>query len=250
MIILATLPNQNEFFKTIWYLLETSYKILLQGLGTTLLLAVVGTAGGFLLSFLFLYLKTLKIDKKRDNLFKKTLKKTANIFASAYITVVRGTPMIVQAIIIYYGIAPFLSDAIWTPLFAGLLIITFNTAAYIAEILRSGINSIDPGQQEAARSLGFSNVQAKLYIIYPQAIKNSLPSIANEFIVNLKDSSVLFAIGVMDLYNAGNAASSSNYRKVEAFILVAAIYLVLTLVTSHVIKVLEKKRMKGGLASE
>lgn len=250
MIILMELPNENEFLKTIWYLITNSYKVLLQGLGTTLLLALVGTIGGFIISFVFLYLKTLKIDKKRDNTTKKVFKRIGSAFASTYIAVVRGTPMIVQAIIIYYSIAPYASDKIWTPLFAGILIITFNTAAYIAEIIRSGINAIDPGQQEAARSLGFSNLQAKLYIIYPQAIKNSLPSIGNEFIVNLKDSSVLFAIGVMDLFNAGNAASSSNYRKVEAFIIVAFIYLVLTVATSQLIKYLEARRAKGGLVIE
>lgn len=250
MIFLMELPASNEFLKTIWYLIATSYKVLLQGLGTTLLLAIVGTAGGFILSFIFLYLKTLKIDRKRDNTFKKVFKKIGNYFASSYITVVRGTPMIVQAIIIYYGLAPYLSDSLWTPLFAGLLIITLNTTAYIAEIIRSGINAIDPGQQEAARSLGFSNLQAKLYIVYPQAIKNSLPAIGNEFIVNLKDSSVLFAIGVLDLYNAGNAAASSNYRKVEAFVIVAIIYLILTIVTSKIIKVLENRRQKGGLVYE
>jgi putative lysine transport system permease protein len=249
-MFLMELPNQNEFLKTLWYLVYTYHEVLLRGLGITLLLAIVGTIGGFLISFIFLYLKTLKIDKKRDNTAKKVFKKIGNYFASAYIAVVRGTPMIVQAIIIYYSVAPHISDKIWTPLVAGLLIITFNTAAYIAEIIRSGINAIDPGQQEAARSLGFSNLQAKLYIIYPQAIKNSLPSIGNEFIVNLKDSSVLFAIGVMDLFNAGNAASSSNYRKVEAFVIVALVYLVLTVATSQLIKYLEKKRSKGGLVIE
>ncbi|MGI6782486.1 MAG: amino acid ABC transporter permease [Acholeplasmataceae bacterium] len=244
------LPAKNEFLKTIWYLLYNFWEVLLRGLGTTLLLALVGTIGGFFISFIFLYLKTLKIDKKRDHTAKKVFKKIGNHFASAYISVVRGTPMIVQAIIIFYGIAPYANNNIWTPLFAGLLIITFNTAAYIAEIIRSGINAIDPGQQEAARSLGFSNLQAKIFIVYPQAIKNSLPSIGNEFIVNLKDSSVLFAIGVMDLYNAGNAASSGNYRKVETFIIVAIIYLILTVVTSRLIKFLESKRTKGGLVIE
>lgn len=243
-MILMELPAKNEFFKTIWYLIVTSYKTLLAGLGNTLLLAIVGTVGGFLLSFILLYLKTLKIDSKRDNLFKKILKKIANFFSSIYITVVRGTPMIVQAMIIYYGFLPLLD---WKPLTAGLLIITFNTAAYIAEILRSGVNAIDPGQDEAARSLGFNSVQAKRYIVYPQAIKNSLPAIGNEFIVNLKDSSVLFAIGVMELYTAGRAASSASLRTIEAYIIVAVIYLILTLATTKLIVYLEKRRNKGGL---
>ncbi len=247
MMILMDLPEEHEFFKTIWYLLVTSYKTLLKGLSTTVLLAIVGTLGGFILSFIFLYLKTLKIDSKRDHPVSKFFKRVGTFFASSYITVVRGTPMIVQAIIIYYGLAPYMDSNLWTPLFAGLFIIVFNTAAYIAEILRSGINAIDVGQDEAARSLGFSRMQSKLFIVYPQAIKNSLPAIGNEFIVNLKDSSVLFAIGIMDLFNAGNAASSANYRKVEAFVIVAIIYLILTFFTSKLINILEKRRNKGGL---
>ncbi len=187
----------------------------------------------------------LKVDTKRDQAIKKVFKKIGYHFANIYITVVRGTPMIVQAIIVYYGLSPYLNKAVWTPLFAGLFIIVFNTAAYITEILRSGINGIDNGQYEASRSLGFNHFQTNLYIIYPQAIKNSLPAIANEFIVNLKDSSVLFAIGIMDLYNAGNAASSANYRKVEAFIIVALIYLILTLLTSKLISYLENRNVRS-----
>lgn len=245
-MIYMALPPKGETLKTMWYFVVTFYKTFLNGLSNTLLLAVVGTLGGFILSFIFLYLKTLKLDEKRDNGLVKGLKRLGNGFASMYITVVRGTPMIVQAIIIYYGLVPYIR---WSPLTAGLFIITFNTAAYIAEILRSGINGIDPGQNEAARSLGFNNMQSKLYIIYPQAIKNSLPAIGNEFIVNLKDSSVLFAIGIMDLYNAGRSASSANYRTVESFLVVALIYLVLTYVTSKIINLLEKRRNRGGLES-
>jgi|SRR5690554_3487481 len=245
-MIYMVLPPKGETLKTMWYFIVTFYKTFLNGLSNTLLLAIVGTLGGFILSFIFLYLKTLKLDEKRDNGLVKGLKRLGNGFASMYITVVRGTPMIVQAIIIYYGLVPYIR---WSPLTAGLFIITFNTAAYIAEILRSGINGIDPGQNEAARSLGFNNMQSKLYIIYPQAIKNSLPAIGNEFIVNLKDSSVLFAIGIMDLYNAGRSASSANYRTVEAFLVVALIYLVLTYATSKLISFLEKRRNKGGLES-
>lgn len=244
-MIYMALPEEHEFFKTIIYLLTTAYKTLLRGLSITLLLAIVGTLGGFVLAFVFLYLKMLKPDKKRDRTLKKIFKKIGYHFANAYITVVRGTPMIVQAIIVYYGLSPYLNKAIWTPLFAGLFIIVFNTAAYIAEILRSGINGIDIGQYEASRSLGFNHFKTNLYIIYPQAIKNSLPAIANEFIVNLKDSSVLFAIGIMDLYNAGNAASSANYRKVEAFIIVALIYLFLTMITSKLITYLENRNLRS-----
>ena len=245
-MIYMALPPKGETLNTMWYFVVTFYKTFLNGLSNTLLLAVVGTLGGFILSFIFLYLKTLKLDEKRDNGLVKGLKRLGNGFASMYITVVRGTPMIVQAIIIYYGLVPYIR---WSPLTAGLFIITFNTAAYIAEILRSGINGIDPGQNEAARSLGFNNMQSKLYIIYPPAIKNSLPAIGNEFIVNLKDSSVLFAIGIMDLYNAGRSASSANYRTVESFLVVALIYLVLTYVTSKIINLLEKRRNRGGLES-
>ena len=157
--------------------------------------------------------------------------------------------MIVQAMIFYYGISP-LRLSWWTPLVAGLTVVTLNTTAYIAEVIRSGINGIDKGQMEAARSLGFSRRDAMFLIVFPQAIKHSLPSIANEFIVNLKDTAVLSVIGVFDLFRATSSATSSNFRIVEGFFIAAIIYLILTYITGKVVQkldvLLEKKEVKAN----
>lgn len=219
----------------------------LKGIAITLLLSIVGTFGGLGLSFGLLSLRNLKVDKKRDNWLKKTVKYIGIGFAKGYITIVRGTPMMVQAMIVFFGLAPVLSKSFWTPLVASLFIVTFNTTAYIAEILRSGINAIDNGQMEAARSLGFTKRQASHMIIYPQALKNSLPSIGNEFIVNLKDTSVLTVIGLTDLFSVGRIVGHETYKVVGAFLVVALIYLVLTYFTSMLINYLDKRRQKGGI---
>ncbi|MCF7930161.1 MAG: amino acid ABC transporter permease, partial [Acholeplasmataceae bacterium] len=149
----------------------------------------------------------------------------------------------VQAMIFYYGIAP-LGISWWRPLVAGLFVVTLNTTAYIAEVIRSGINGIDKGQMEAARSLGFSRKQSMFQIVLPQAIKNSLPAIGNEFIVNLKDTAVLSVIGVVDIFKATQSATSSNYRIVEGFFIAAIIYLILTFFTGKIFARLEKGRQE------
>lgn len=238
MNVLATLPPKDQFFQTIIYLIERYQGFFLRGVLITLLLSVVGTVGGFILSLFLTILRTQEIDHRRDHITAKILKKAGHLFSTVYITVFRGTPMIVQAMIFYYGIAP-LRLAFWTPLVAGLVVVTLNTTAYIAEVIRSGINGVDKGQMEAARSLGFSRRESMFLIVFPQAIKNSLPAIGNEFIVNLKDTAVLSVIGVFDLFRATESATSSNFRIVEGFFIAAIIYLILTFITSKIVAHLE-----------
>lgn len=243
MQIWMSLPPKDEFFKTILYLLDTYGSFFLRGVWITLLLSIVGTLGGFILSLGLTVIRQQDIDMKRDSWIQIWIKKLGIGFTKLYITVFRGTPMIVQAMIFYYGIAP-LKLGWWNPLVAGLTVVTLNTTAYIAEVIRSGINGIDKGQMEAARSLGFSKRQAMFKVIFPQAIKNSLPAIGNEFIVNLKDTAVLSVIGVFDLFKATQSATSSNYRPVEGFFIAAVIYLMLTFVTSKIVDRMERKKVK------
>lgn len=249
MNILQTLPPKNEVLNTIWYLIETYSGFFIRGVLITLLLSVVGTVGGFILSLFLTVLRTQEIDSRRDGFGRRLLKRLGRGFSSVYITIFRGTPMIVQAMIFYYGISP-LRLSWWTPLFAGLTVVTLNTTAYIAEVIRSGINGIDKGQMEASRSLGFSRRQSMFLIILPQAIKNSLPAIGNEFIVNLKDTAVLSVIGVFDLFRATQSATSANFRIVEGFIIAALVYLVLTYITGKIVakleNVMEKKEVKAN----
>jgi putative lysine transport system permease protein len=241
--LLQAIPPKNQFFQTIFYLLTTYGSFFIRGVYITLLLSVVGTVGGFILSLFLTIIRQQDIDLKRDSWIKIIFKKIGIGFTKVYITLFRGTPMIVQAMIFYYGIAPFRLKW-WNPLTAGLCVVTLNTTAYIAEVIRSGINGIDKGQMEAARSLGFNKRQAMFKVIFPQAIKNSLPAIGNEFIVNLKDTAVLSVIGVFDLFKATQSATSSNYRPVEGFFIAAVIYLILTFVTSKIVDHLEVRKPK------
>lgn len=218
------------------------YPLFLKGIGITLLLAIVGTFGGFILSLGLVSARTHKIDHRRDTVVTKTLKHSANWGANIYITLFRGTPMIVQAMIFYYGIKMIVVSDWWNPLSAGLVIVTLNTTAYIAEIIRGSVNAIDKGQMEAARALGFSRAKAMRLIIYPQAIKNALPAIGNEFIVNLKDSAVLSVIGVLDLFNATKQVVGATYEVVVPFLITAVLYLILTGLTSLFVHKLEHKQ--------
>ena len=243
MQIWTTIPPKDEFFNTILYLLDTYGSFFLRGVWITLLLSVIGTLGGFILSLFLTIMREQDIDHKRDSWIQIATKKLSKGFVKVYVTVFRGTPMIVQAMIFYYGIAP-LKLSFWNPLVAGLTVVTLNTTAYIAEVIRSGINGIDKGQMEASRSLGFSKQQGMFKVVFPQAIKNSLPAIGNEFIVNLKDTAVLSVIGVFDLFKATQSATSSNYRPVEGFFIAAIIYLILTFVTSKIVDHLEHQKPK------
>lgn len=205
------------------------------GLRITLLFAVVGTLCGFLIGLLLGGIRAIQ-HEEHDSLPVKILKYAAKGLTGFYVWFFRGTPMMVQAMLFYYGLRSLLN---WTPLIAGLVIISVNTGAYMAEIIRSGIQSVDEGQGEAARSLGMTSTQTMLSIILPQAIKNSFPSIGNEFIVNIKDSSMLNVIGVVELFFQSTSIAGSNYLFVETFISTCAIYLLLTTIASSIMSFLE-----------
>lgn len=239
--MLSALPDQSQFFQTIWYIIKTFYPIILYGLGITFLLSVVGTVGGFVLSISLTQARLVNIDRKRDKKANIFFKAATRLVANGYVTLFRGTPMIVQSMIIFYGISALKIFPWWTPLTAGLIIVTINTTAYISEVLRGSVQGISVGQMEAGRSLGLTHGQTMRKIIWPQAIKNSLPGIGNEFVVNLKDTAVLSVISVVDLFYAVRQSASSNYRYVEAFIVAAIIYLIITYTSSKVIAFLEKR---------
>ena len=146
--------------------------------------------------------------------------------------------MMIQAIFLYY----LLRNAIhWTAQEAGLVIISVNTGAYMAEIIRSGIQSIDKGQMEAAKSIGMNHFKAMFYIIIPQAIQNSFPSIGNQLIVNIKDSSMLNVLQVTELYFQTMSIAGSNMRFIETYLISAVLYLILTSVASFILNKIEKR---------
>lgn len=239
----------STFLNKILYLLQNYYPIILYGLGVTFLLSIVGTIGGFILSLPLTQARLLKIDKKRDSKPIKTLKKSVVLIGNSFVTLMRGTPMIVQAMIIFYGVASLNIFPWWSPLPAGLIIVTINTTAYISESLRGGISSVGVGQMEAGRSLGLNRRQTMRKIIWPQAIKNSLPNIGNEFVVNLKDTSVLSVIAVVDLFYALRQAAGKTLAYVEAFSIAAVIYLIITIGSNYFIKYLEKRVGQVGRIS-
>ena len=215
---------QNNFID------DNRYLYLVQGLGMTLLITFFAAILGILIGFLVAIVRST---------YDKTGKmKAANGICVIYLTVIRGTPAMVQLLIMYYVI--FASANIGKPLVA-ILSFGINSGAYVAEIVRSGIMSIDAGQLEAGRSLGFSYAQTMWYVIMPQAFKNVLPALANEFIVLLKETSICGYIGLMDLTRGGDIIRSRTYEAFMPLIAVALIYLVLVMFLSALVRKLERR---------
>lgn len=251
MIIFAgfILISLGTLFKALFFILSlilpsTYTKVItdfsdlfFQGIKHTLIISLVGTIVGFLIACVLGTLRTIKVNKS-DKVFIKVIKKVVNFIIRLYVTIFRGTPMMVQAMIIFYG---FVGIFHWSPVTAGLVIVSINTGAYLTEVIKDGIASVDNGQMEAARSLGFSYSKSLLLIIFPQAIKNSMAAIGNEFVINIKDTSVLNVIGCAEMYYILNMSAGTNYRYMEQMIVGALIYLLLTFTTTKVLEFLEKK---------
>ena len=170
---------------------------------------------------------------------RRALLRAVQLLLSVYIQVFRGTPMIVQAVVIYYGAQ--YAGVYMDTTFAAIFIISINTGAYMAEIIRGGIVSVDKGQFEAAHAIGMTHWQTMTTVVLPQAIRNILPSVGNEFIVNIKDSSVLNVISVSELFFQAKSAAGAYYRYFEVYFIIACIYLVLTLSVSRILAWVERK---------
>ena len=211
----------------------------LQGAGTTLYIALIGTIVGFIIGLAVAVIRTNPIDEN-DSIPRRIFYKIVRTILVAYIEIFRGTPMIVQAMVFYYG-----SAELWgldmSPIGAGLLIVSVNTGAYMAEIARGGIISVDKGQYEAALSIGMTHGQTMLKVILPQAVRNILPSIGNEFVVNIKDTSVLNVISVTELFFMSKSAAGTYMRYFEVFFITSMIYLLLTFTITRLLLLLEKK---------
>ena len=231
----------DDFLQNIIWMFWVSRGTYATGIGTTIALAVFGTVIAFFLALLLVFCRIQAVDRP-DNDFVRFWKVVGAGFAKVYSTVVRGTPMMVQAMIIYYGILGIIRatgdfsgaelNQIWSPFNAGLVTVSLNSTAYMMEVLRGGIAAVDKGQMEAARSLGLSQWQAMLKVVFPQGIKNSIPGLSNELVINIKDSSVLSIISVFDLTFAARTIGGNYYEYFPAFLIAAAIYLVLTMVAT------------------
>jgi len=166
--------------------------------------------------------------------------KILNALCRVYLTVIRGTPMVVQLLIFYYVLLPIFGVKI-TGVQVSMVVFGLNSGAYISEIMRSGIQSVDPGQMEAGRSLGFNYTQTMIYIILPQALKNVLPALANEFIVLLKETSVAGYIALEDLTKGGDIIRSRTYSAFMPLMAVALIYLLMVILLEKGVKYIERR---------
>lgn len=209
----------------------------LRGTGYTVLISFIGTVLGLVLGLIVGIIRTIPESlKKSKNFVLNIFKALANI----YVQVLRGTPMIVQSVLVYFGLLQFAGINL-SPMQAAFLVVSVNTGAYLSEVVRGGINSIDKGQFEAARSLGMNHYQTMTQVILPQAIKNIIPAIGNEFIVNIKDTSVLNVIAVNELFFTTKSIVGGNLMYFETYLITSIIYLTLTLSIASFLNFVERK---------
>ena len=228
---------EKTFFQIIFEILEEYWPSLLLGVRTTLIVSLLGTFFGLLLGLLVGGIRAIRLDPNASK-SSKVIKKLFDILSSIYITVFRGTPMMVQAVFLYYAL---LNIVHWDKMVAAIFVISINTGAYMSEIIRAGIQAVDIGQTEAARSLGMSNAQTMQHVILPQAIRNAFPAIGNELIVNIKDSSVLMILSITELMFQAKSIAGTTYRYTETYFIEAAIYLILTSIAALILNTIEKK---------
>lgn len=218
-------------------IISENWPMFLRGAGLTLVIALIGTIFGAIIGLLAGVIRTIPTPERG---VKKVLLKVINVFLSIYIEFFRGTPMIVQAMVIYYGSA--LAFGLDINVFvAAIIVVSINTGAYMAEIVRGGIVSIDKGQFEAAHAIGMNHVQTMWNVVLPQVIRNILPATGNQFVINIKDTSVLNVISVTELYFVTKSISGNNFRYFESFFVACMIYFVMTFIVTRILLYLEKK---------
>lgn len=214
----------------------------ISGIENTLILALTATLIGCVIGFVCGVLNTISC-AKNDSGVKKFFVGLIRVIVRIYVEVFRGTPMVLQAVFIYYGLPYFTDNAvkfssIWS---AAILVVSINTGAYMAESVRGGIISIDPGQTEGAKAIGMTHVQTMTSVILPQALRNIMPQIGNNFIINVKDTSVMFIIGFPDFFAAHRASVGASYLYFPSATVEMIGYLTMTLLASFLLRWIEKK---------
>lgn len=235
-MLLASI-KPDGFLSQAWWIFQDNWPIFWYGIKITLLLALSGTMIGLLIGLVAGGIRAVE-PRKQDALVVRASKRILRAIAGIYIWFFRGTPMMVQAIFFYNALRPILQ---WDAITAGIVILSINTGAYMAEIIRSGIQSIDKGQKEAAESIGMTSIQTMVFIILPQAIRNSFPSIGNQLIINIKDSSLLNVIGVMELYFQSSSVAGSMMLFTQTFLSTCIIYLCLTSIATKCLDAIEHR---------
>ena len=214
-----------------------NWPMYLRGAGLTLLISLIGTIIGAIIGLAAGVIRTIPMPERGA---KKALLNVINAILSIYIEFFRGTPMIVQAMVIYYGSA--LAFGIDMNVFvAAIIVVSINTGAYMAEIVRGGIVSVDKGQFEAAHAIGMTHFQTMWNVVLPQVVRNILPATGNQFVINIKDTSVLNVISVTELYFVTKSISGNNFRYFESFFVACMIYFVMTFIVTRILLYLEKK---------
>lgn len=218
------------------FLDQNGYVKVLQGLQNTLMIAICGLIIGIVIGTL---IATVRVIPKY-----KTLPKVLNHISSFYVALFRGTPMVVQLLVFYYVLLPIIGVKI-TGVQVAMVVFGLNSGAYISEIMRSGIQSVDPGQMEAGRAVGLSFGTSMTKIVIPQAVKNILPTLGNEFISLVKETSVVSFVGAADLYVAFNYIGSNSYEFMVPYLVMALIYIALVLIITLLVKILERSLKKS-----
>ena len=214
------------------------YPQLLTGVGNTVLIALTSTVAGLALGLLTGVVRTAPMSK---NPILRALHKLLNAIIAIYVEIFRGTPMMVQSMVIYWGYA-FATGGDTLPLIpSGILIVSINTGAYMAEIVRGGIISIDRGQFEGAMSIGMTHAQTMFKVIIPQVMRNILPSVSNEFVINIKDTSVLNVIGVTELYYFAGIIKRQNFQTFQTYLVICILYFILTFTITRLLRWVERK---------
>ena len=226
----------------LWSAYAPSY---LNGVKNTLILAVVATVIGCVIGLVCGVLNTIPYSK-HDPLWKRVVLKFIRIIVRIYVEIFRGTPMVLQAVFIYYGLPYFTGGQVAFSGYSGMwlasvIVVSINTGAYMAESVRGGIISIDPGQTEGAKAIGMTHVQTMTSVILPQALRNIMPQIGNNFIINIKDTSVMFIIGFIDFFAVHRTIVGNNNLYFPSAAIEMVGYLTLTLAASALLRLVEKK---------
>lgn len=235
----GTETKKNGFFDEVKKIWADYSSLFWRGMAITLLISLVGTIVGFVIGLLVQLIRTIPSGPTYSggrNFFVHLLYALCTI----YVEVFRGTPMMVQAMLIYYGSKMFFNIDM-NAMFAAFLIVSINTGAYLAETIRGGMDSVSEGQLEAAKAIGLTHSQTTFDVVLPQAIRAILPSIGNELIVNVKDTSVLNVISVTELFFLTKGVAGSTLKTFQAYFIAAVIYLVLTLILSRLLKILSRR---------
>lgn len=229
----------QDFLGRVLFLLNEYGFSLLKGAAVTMVIAIVCTFFGCIIGFAVGIVQTIPLNRRQRPLHWFLIR-VLQLILGAYVEIFRGTPMMVQAMFIYYGAAALfgINMSMWG---AALFIVSINTGAYMAESVRGGILSIDAGQTEGAKAIGMTHFQTMLYVILPQALRNIMPQIGNNLIINIKDTCVLSVIGTVELYYATRGIAGTYYTYFEAFAITMVIYFILTFSCSRILRALENK---------